>query len=551
MIIESIEIEKFRSIENLTLKLGKNLTAIAGRNATLKTTLLGIIGQPFTISMGHAMYGCKTLDGYNFKSQFNEKFKTSELHDRKGEHIWTLKLHNKGYYPDNQIKMISIPRATKKNPNGIRFWNAKSKAKGSGYIQLPVYYLSLSRLFPIGESGKTSKVNINLTEEETKLFLKYYNEILVIRNNSKSSVHMEKSSNSKIFVGVNDDSHDIFTNSAGESNVGRIILAILSFKKLKEKYKEYKGGILLIDEIDATLFGYSQKKLINFLLKVSNEYKIQVVFTTHSPLILKEVNRYQREELKNLKNSINTELISYNNTIIYLTPKYSGDGKRMIKGENIISANSLNEILNEINLEPRVVRQSINVYLEDKRAKSLLLFLLKKFLNINYENYINIIDVNLGWCNYIQLHQKKVPEFLNSIILLDYDVKEKRDAKNAVKYINDSAKNILFLPVDVEKGLFSLLKDYENYNKFEEELNGISIGYDVCFRDWTEDAYDSNEYKNWFKYMVDILNQEEILFEFWYRLNSNLAKEFINEFIRTYNVMAEKLELDYIIEFES
>lgn len=74
MIIKSIEIEKFRAIENMTLKLGKNLTAIAGRNATLKTTLLGIIGQPFTISRQHPMYGCKTIDDYNFRSQFKWKF---------------------------------------------------------------------------------------------------------------------------------------------------------------------------------------------------------------------------------------------------------------------------------------------------------------------------------------------------------------------------------------------------------------------------------------------------------------------------------------------
>ena len=39
MIIESIEVEKFRAIENLSLDIGKNITAIAGRNATLKNAL--------------------------------------------------------------------------------------------------------------------------------------------------------------------------------------------------------------------------------------------------------------------------------------------------------------------------------------------------------------------------------------------------------------------------------------------------------------------------------------------------------------------------------
>ena len=63
MIIKSIEIEQFRAFRrNSSFKLGKQLTAISGRNATQKTTVLGMIGQPFTISKGNPMYGCKTID---------------------------------------------------------------------------------------------------------------------------------------------------------------------------------------------------------------------------------------------------------------------------------------------------------------------------------------------------------------------------------------------------------------------------------------------------------------------------------------------------------
>ena len=181
MIIESIEVEKFRAIKNLSLDIGKNITAIAGRNATLKTTLLGMLGQPFTISSGHPMYGCTTIDGYNFKSQFKEKFKISKDFDHHGEHVWTLKFYKRGYYNDDEIKMMSIKRPTKSNPNDIRFWNAKSKAKGTGYVQLPVYYLSLGRLFPIGETGKTQNIDIHLTAEENTYFVKNYKELLSIQ----------------------------------------------------------------------------------------------------------------------------------------------------------------------------------------------------------------------------------------------------------------------------------------------------------------------------------------------------------------------------------
>ena len=81
MIIKEIEIGQFRAFENVSFGLGKYITAISGRIATQKTTVQGMLGQSFTISKGHAMYGCKTIDGYKFRSQFKEKFKISLEHD--------------------------------------------------------------------------------------------------------------------------------------------------------------------------------------------------------------------------------------------------------------------------------------------------------------------------------------------------------------------------------------------------------------------------------------------------------------------------------------
>ena len=163
MIIKSVEIEKFRAFENASFTLGKRITAISGRNATQKTTVLGMIGQPFTISAkDHPMYGCKTIDGYNFRSQFKDKFKISPAHDIIGEHKWRLNLHN-GIYEQNYYSVESIARRQSGHEPSLRFWNAESRAKGAGYVQLPVYFLSLSRIFPIGETGKTQAMPITLT----------------------------------------------------------------------------------------------------------------------------------------------------------------------------------------------------------------------------------------------------------------------------------------------------------------------------------------------------------------------------------------------------
>ena len=274
MIIKSIEIEKFRAFEDVSFTLGKRITAISGRNATQKTTVLGMLGQPFTISSkDHPMYGCKTIDGYNFRSQFKEKFKVSPAHDVIGGHKWKLILHN-GVYEQDYYSVESIARRQAGHEPTLRFWNAESRARGAGYVQLPVYFLSLSRLFPIGETGKTQSIPSTLTQEELNYCIAHYRTILSIQNiHGDPSVGIEKAVASKTFAGVSDDTHDIFTNSAGEGNITRIILAVLSFKRLKEQYgRDYKGGILLIDELDATLYGFSQTKLVEYLWNAAGEY---------------------------------------------------------------------------------------------------------------------------------------------------------------------------------------------------------------------------------------------------------------------------------------
>ena len=168
----------------------------------------------------------------------------------------------------------------------------------------------------------------------------------------------------------------------------RIILAVLSFKRLQEEYsREYKGGILLIDELDATLYGFSQRKLIDYLWNAAKDYKIQIVFTTHSPIILKCVNKYQRREYQ--EKGIDLPPFAYNSSIVYLEPQYGVDGKRTIMPRNIFSNSELNIVMNDINLTAQGVGNRISIYCEDTCASLFLQFVLSRALNINLELYMN------------------------------------------------------------------------------------------------------------------------------------------------------------------
>lgn len=547
MIIKSVEIEKFRAFENASFTLGKRITAISGRNATQKTTVLGMIGQPFTISKDHPMYGCKTIDGYNFRSQFKEKFKISPEHDVIGQHKWKLELHN-GVYEQNYYAVESIARRQSGQAPTLRFWNAESRARGAGYIQLPVYFLSLSRLFPIGESGKTKAVPSTLTPEELSYCITHYRTILSIQHmGDNPDVGLEKGASSKTFAGVSDDTHDIFTNSAGEGNIMRIILAVLSFKRLKEQYgRDYRGGILLIDELDATLYGFSQAKLVDYLWQVAGDYKIQIVFTTHSPIILKCVNKYQRKERHD--KGINLPPFAYDSSIVYLEPQYDREGTRTIMPKNISISTELGQILNDINLSISTGNSKINIYCEDTRAVSFLQYVLSAALTINLDLYMSFIDINLGWTNYVQLAEKGVPEFRNNVIVLDGDVPQKREYRSKETAIRDSG-NFIFLPLVIEEGLFRALKDHGAFSRFQESFSRVpGFTYDVCFNNWPLDAdsYGTNDFKQWYAQAESALGDQTILFAFWCNEHRDKVAAFVENFIEMFNKLAESNDVDAI-----
>lgn len=545
MVVSSIEVKHFRAMNNLSLEVGSCLTAIAGRNATMKSTLLGMLGQPFSISKGSPMYGEKTIEGYNFKSQFQEKFCLSQ-YDVAGEHEWTLKFRNASFYNGKDFLSIkSANRKSKGHADTIRFINSEGKQRGMGYVQLPVIYLSLSRLFPVGESGKTHSIGEELTEDEKELYINWYKRILSVTTLNNPSVSVEIKDTKHIFAGISDDVHDVATNSAGEGNIGRLLIAILSLKRLKEKYpKEYKAGILLIDELDATLFGFAQKSIVNFLSDISKENNIQIIFTTHSPIILSEISRLQRKEQIEFKGDITSIPYKYKNEIVFLNDRYTDGGKRFITGENIHFTRDLQKVLSIMNLQPYRFKQSISMYCEDLRAAYFVKEMFR-YKGIDIEQYVKFVDVDLGWGNYYQLHRKGLPEFLDNIIVLDNDVTRMKKESEKVAYFN-STDNVIFTPEDVEQGMFAFLRNNSNYNEFERriEKQGYYLDYATCFSDWPQEHYDTTEVKRWFNYLDENIPSLQVLFELWCERNDIIVDAFVNEFRKTYNKIADKTDMD-------
>ena len=475
MIIKSVHIKKFRGFHDVLLQLGNNLTVISGQNGTQKTTLLGIITQPFTITdKSNPLYGEKPLCGGNYKSLFSEKFKLSDQFDIAKAHEWTLYLTNQA---EPEFTVESIKRASSSSA-GIRFWKKGDRSKGSGYIQTPVIYLSLSRLFPIGEDTQISTSDeIFITNEEFKFYQDWHNKILIIPDLKMESAEY-LSSKQKNTLGVNTSFYDWRMNSAGQDNIGKILLAILSFKRLKKKYpKSYQGGVLAIDELDATLYPASQLKLIEALRKFSSQLNIQIIFTTHSLNILDKACGWQEDER-----------LSEQVKVIYLEKI----GSKINAIENVpyeVIQNKLN-----VALALRNKTKKIPVFTEDKEGQIFTKAILKSKTSL-----YKFMDCTLGCDNFVELSRKKISgfKFPESIIVLDGDV---RKESGKMRKIN-SLKNYLILPGDTspERLLAKLLHDLpEDSNHW----NNIYPGYTKqhVFKDYSlsEIQADREKAKKWF-----------------------------------------------------
>lgn len=279
----------------------------------------------------------------------------------------------------------------------------------------PVIFLSLKRLYPIADR-KYEINDFEYLKKHKQEFIRLTNELL--NRGSSVATGTDGTISSAVAHGDNYDHESV---SAGEDNAGQIILALMSFRKLKEEYPDYKGGLLLIDEADAGLFPTAQVNLLKMLDRECKNLNLQVVMTSHSPVLIE----HAFEQSQQFKRRYKT---------VYLSNTY-GDVQ-------VMQDWSWTQISADINTKTIAAASgaslpSVNVYFEDKEAADFFAALMirqpvKKFTT-------SMSEITLGCGNYLQLIQKGVPEFAQrSIVCLDAD--------QALHIKGKSFKTVVLLP---------------------------------------------------------------------------------------------------------
>lgn len=442
-----LKIDTFRRFSNITIPFGDSITLIAGQNGTSKSTLLGMLAQPFSFGVVHGapankpdksrytenyhglgLHEFMDLTGKPFMYDCDDVFRLSKEFDfgKKYQYETELSLPaNAGTnLPNNCLLTKSRDRKDKDSKDritGMRFVTGPgaSHKLGEGNFPHPVIYLGLNRLWPLAVTKNCTFSGDALSDKDRRWYVKEYNKILCLDENDNSAKFMDTTEKRK-FITPESGNYDGESCSAGQDNLSQLLTAILSFRGLKKKLGDrYQGGMLLIDELDATLHAFAQDKLLELLCKVSNKLGLQIIATSHSLRLLEKA--YQSSLKKNIE-------------ILYLANE---DGKIIIQ-----EFSTYQEISDRLKVEAtppaKKKPRKVSVVFEDNEG----MFMFNQICGSKLSRYItraNTASLSGGRLKNLADMSKSLPELLDMIFVPDGDM-----AKTWAR----PPKNLLALPGD-------------------------------------------------------------------------------------------------------
>ena len=367
-------------------------------------------------------------------------------------------------------------------------------------INFPVIYLGLKRLIPLATEKSITQDKIELDTNEINLFSTFSKRILILLDKSINSEKIRSTNKDILAMKTNNYGH--LGNSAGQDNIGQIISSLISFKRLKQDQgNNYSGGLILIDEIDATLYAGSQIHLIRELFKFAKDNSLQIIFTTHSLEILEYLSELTGEDTK----------------INFLELKNN-------KIENKLNP-SIRFLINKIKVQTgqKEKIKKIEILCEDKETERWC----KNLLNgIEFKKFLNIKEGPFGEGNLSNMAESKHSIFQNIYFVLDGDCSEKYKTKKlpprTIILPGNKPPEIIF---------YNYLNNIKDDDSFWIETNELNFSKQTCFQDYQ--SSDLSTAKRWFKdetFKPIFGNGYSRLFNRWKKDNPTLVNNFQEEF---------------------
>lgn len=425
----------FRKLGGLRIDVADRITLIAGRNGVGKSTILALIAG----TSGMARTRFKTYSDVEPRINSEQILRLSFDRDYFSEEIerpyvflnYTLGdvgFVKKGNVSGSKDRLRVVPRNEPKKP--IVFGNLTIPL--SGKVPIPTIYLGMTRVIPTGETDpgslQTSKVAMH--HEDHRIYQEFTEAVIhpgqVQQDGTVTSQSISGTKKNSMYP--NYSGYEPTAASLGQDSLSAIATALASFSKLRrEMGSAYRGGMLVIDEVDAGFHPRAQIELLNQLRSKARELQIQVVATTHSLTMLEHAH----QDIFNTKRQGDVM-----DQIVYL------------KGGNPIELLDVSDFSTvhadmHMRLLPSVSNEkSVKVYVEDDEAALFLHAILttarKKLLKENTGYKLDIVPVHVGCGNLVGLI-KADDHFRTVVIAVDADAQGIKGSKSP---------NVVRLPID-------------------------------------------------------------------------------------------------------
>lgn len=467
MRIESLSINKFRAFQNsVSLALGKNITCISGVNGVGKSTILAILSNIGEIR------GFHTLTGQPFRGEFANVVLFDSDHDTQGNNKVAIKFTDSIFEEDK----LSFRATKQKSHEKIRYRLIPQKTmlrKTEAKLSWPSYYLTLSRLVPVGESdtAKQSQLPLDIEREILEKHRFIMKESFDPKAENVSAQNVRAATQKQENFGINTSQYSATSNSSGQDNLGQILRSVWSFRRLKSQMgADFNGGILCIDELDAALHPGAQNLLFDFLLSETERVGYQIVFTTHSLSLLHHI--VERQHVEHIGESIQTIYFNRNG---------------VTKDVDILKNPALSFIRYGLmsTFDEGTKNNQVQLLMEDSVARRLFKRMIRNstFKNVQELYEMNFLNISIAWNSLISLAVNDNDLYNKSIIVLDGDLHQKKQCEslqdslaNAPFNINsDQNKSHLFL-LPTQKAIETELVEYSlNSNLSKDFYNTPSV----------------------------------------------------------------------------